>query len=873
MSLPRSTVRLQLHGGFTLYDAREQVDYFSRLGISHFYLSPITQARPGSTHGYDVVDHAVVSAELGGEKGLTALAKALRKQGMGLILDIVPNHMATHQDNRWWWDVLKHGQRSQYAGYFDIDWHAPGLRGKVLAPFLPHPYAESLADGSVRVAVDEGSGAPVIEACGARYPVAPGTLHAMGMDGRQAALYYDGGNPEGRQRLHDLLERQHYRLAWWRCAADSINWRRFFEISDLIGVRVEEPSVFAAVHDMPLRLYAEGLVDGLRIDHVDGLADPGAYCRRLRAALQARAQERPATLGDEPAWLVVEKILAPDESLDGDWQVDGTSGYDFMEQAGALLHDPRGQDALTQEWVRIAGDARPIASYTRDARALLLRRHFVAERKALLCRLAAIAASSIEARDWTSEAIARMLDEILLEFPHYRSYAGPDGRSAADAHLFNHLLATVQARLHAYDRQTAGPLLDWLGVMLGGKPLHPEVIRRFQQLTPPLAAKSLEDTVFYRYGRLLSRNEVGADPGRIALDIQNFHQGCARRAIAAPRSMLATATHDHKRGEDARARLAVLSEIPEAWRHAVQRWETMLRSAPDAPAHAAAERYMLFQTMVAAWPLDLEPDDQKGMLAFGERLKQWQIKALREAKLSSNWVEPDRVHERLAEGLIDGMMPGARHHAVVTDLAAFVRRVSAAGAINSLVQTVLRMSVPGVPDLYQGTEFWDFSLVDPDNRRPVDFKARRRALGQDARIEELLKDWKSGRIKQAVLAAAYALRAAMPDVFAQGDYQPLMIHGRKNAHVVAYARHAGDAGVFVLAPLRCAAGVMIDETGGQPRLDPGFWQDTQVALSGHYANATLCNALTGARHRTDRDGRLNLADVLPGLPVAMLHAV
>jgi len=958
MSIPRSTVRLQVHGGFTLYDACEQVDYFAGLGISHYYLSPISQARPGSAHGYDVVDHSVVGEELGGEKALRCLAQALRKRDMGLILDIVPNHMATHRRNRWWWAVLQHGRHSEYAHCFDIDWQAPGLRGKVLAPFLARPYGESLRDGSLRVAVDEDSGSPVIEACGAHYPIAAGTLHAMGMDGRQAARYYDGADAEGRQRLHDLLERQHYRLAWWRCAADCINWRRFFEISDLIGVRVEQPAVFDAVHALPLRLYAEGVIDGLRIDHVDGLADPAAYCRRLRAALQAREGERPEALRGGPAWLVVEKILAPAEALAGDWRVDGTSGYDFMEQAGALLHDPRGEPALTQEWVRVSGDARPVEAYVRDARALMLRRHFVAERRALLHRLVGLAQSGIEARDWSAEAIGRMLDEILLDFPHYRSYAGQGGRSAADARLFARLMGRVRTRLHPYDRQDAAMLLDWLDAHLGGRPLaaaaapvsiplrelppgasasegraagdsvdeaaidahldgphvapvggspvaqppvggpplggpplggppnispgelQREAVRRFQQLTPPLAAKSLEDTVFYRYGRLLSRNEVGADPAQFSLSVDGFHQQGAWRAAAAPQAMLATATHDHKRGEDARARLAVLSEIPAEWLAAVARWEAMATGAGAAPA--AAERYMLYQTMVAAWPPDLEPDDEEGMAAFGERLKQWQTKALREAKQSSSWVEPDLIHERKAAAFIGGMMPGGRGHAILADMAGFVRRLAPAGAVNSLAQAVLRLSMPGVPDLYQGTEFWDFSLVDPDNRRPVDFKSRRDGLQQlsGRSMEELLTNWKDGRIKQAVLARAYALRAAMPEVFAHGSYQPLAPRGAASGHAIAYARRSSQgAAVFVLAPLRCAAGIETggagcepDQAGYEPRITRGFWRDTHVVLPDRYAGAELHNALTGGSHRSGEDGRLMLADVLSGLPVAMLRA-
>ena len=903
MSLPRATIRLQFHADFTLVHARELVPYFAQLGVSHLYASPLTQARAGSTHGYDIVDPTIISSELGAEAALLDLVRSLRQHGMGLILDIVPNHMAAHSTNPWWWSVLEHGRNSPYASWFDIDWDCadPDLRGKVLAPFLGLPYGQTLENGDIRLTSHSASQGFQIQACGAPYPIAAGTLKmdTAGVD--KTLALHDPSTEQGRARLHHLLERQHYRLAWWRCAADQINWRRFFEVSDLIGIRVEHKPVFDAVHALPLRLFEQGLIDGVRIDHVDGLAQPGAYCRQLQAALAARAGQRPAPYTNNEPYLIVEKILAHDETLDEDWNTHGTTGYDFMDQATGLLHDASGEAKLTSLWERLSQDLRPRHALLEQARELMLQRHFAAERNALVQALHQMARSSVATRDWSPAAIDRLLCELLLLFPVYRTYIDDNGRHPADARLFADLLQKAQARRHKEHDSANEALLKAIDGWLGGQPaltespLRDNAIRRFQQLTPALAAKSLEDTVFYRYGRLLSRNEVGSDLKIFALSASHFHRHCTWRAEHAPRSMLATATHDHKRGEDVRARLAVLSEIPDQWaqtagdwliRHADDWARTCAKAGTVSTVPHAADRYMLYQTVVGAWPLDLEPANGDGVIAYAERLVRWQTKALREAKIRSNWFAPNLEYEKTCTDFTQWLMQAdsvrgkntatflnreqswtGSESTPLQELANFVRKIAAAGAVNSLCQTVLRMTVPGMPDLYQGTELWDFSLVDPDNRQPVDFHARIAALSHTATLAE----WRNGQIKQDVVRRCLQLTRDYPSLFAQGGYAELPVDGVKNQHVVAFSRTYQTDYVFVIVPHLCWAGLEQNQEGSmEPRIRPDFWDKTQVTLPSVYAGARLKNILSGDRHQAGPRANLGLADTLRNLPVAIL---
>ncbi|MFA5665238.1 malto-oligosyltrehalose synthase, partial [Castellaniella sp.] len=836
-----ATLRLQLNADYTLDDARSDLPYFSRLGVSHLYLSPISQARRGSTHGYDVVDHSQVDVARGGEDALRRLACTARRAGMGLLLDIVPNHMATDPDNLWWWDVLAQGSKSAWAKCFDIQWSTPGLQGRMLAPFLARPYEDALTLGDIRLAHSNERGLHIL-ASGLPYPLAPGSLDRP-LDVDTVLAAHDPGAAAGRARLHTLLERQHYVLADWRSAALRINWRRFFEVSGLIGVRVECPQVFGLVHALPLRLYAEGVIDGLRIDHVDGLAWPLAYCRRLRAAMEAARTHRPHAAPPGPPWVVVEKILAPGESLDERWAVDGTTGYDFAGDVGALQHAVQGERRLFAAWAGIAADRRPVEAWLSEARQELLDRHFVAERQRLLDALLLLAAENAGSetapqgkahRFAPQSPLGHVLDALLRHYPTYRSYVEDGPRTVVDQYWFDRALKKAEddnvdhtALLERLDR--------WLGAAAPVSDVGRRVVQAFQQLTPPLAAKSLEDTVFYRYGCLLSRNEVGSDPSVFSLSVEAFHAANEARASRAPRGLLATATHDHKRGEDARARLAIVSEIPDEWLNVHPEWsEAGNRGGVTGPsASVAAFRYMLLQALMASWPPDLSADDRPGVQLYFERMGTWAVKAMREGKQLSSWFHPDALQEEAGLDYLQSLAPGGARHERLKCLECFVRRLEPGAIANGLIQAALRLTCPGVPDLYQGTEFRDFSMVDPDNRRPVDFHARAVALqAADAQGQPLLATgrwpasaWTDGRVKQALIALLLRLRRGHGGDFAAG-YQPLYATGVPGQHLLAFGR---GRGILVVAAVKCASHMRFDGQG-RPELPAGHWKDARFAL-------------------------------------------
>ncbi|AMP39365.1 malto-oligosyltrehalose synthase [Ralstonia solanacearum] len=931
-AVPRATLRLQLHRAFTFDHARALLDDVAALGISHLYVSPITTAQPGSMHGYDVVDPTRVNPELGGEAALGRLVEALHARGMGLIVDIVPNHMSVGgAHNAWWLDVLENGPASAWAHVFDIQWQPPqpALRNKVLAPFLGEPYDAALRGGRLTLHYDPEAAHLAIAYYDHRFPIAladyasilrgagePGkhgaeaaldavadrfaslqstrAVHARRehADAAREALRHFAATDAGRaridravaainadpERLHALMARQSWRLAHWRCANDEINWRRFFDIGSLAGLRVERADVFEATHALIFRLYRQGWLDGVRIDHVDGLADPAGYCRQLRQRLAADNAHRPADRRPGRPWIVVEKILAADEPMRTGWGVDGTSGYDFMNQAGALLHAASGEAALTQGWLDWTG--RPASEAHFRATALAARRqilheHFAAELDTAVCALHAVAQQQRETHDVTWHAIRRALAELVVHLPVYRTYADTHGRDAQDTAIMRRAIHDAMPHLRRVDQ----PVLAQLDAWLGGEPaghdrLRQLALRRCQQLSSPVAAKAVEDTACYRYGRLLSRNEVGADPGEFALDAAAFHHAMEARARLWPRAMLSTATHDHKRGEDVRARLAVLSERPAHWLAAAQQWRAAhahwVRPLPDGPAPAPDAQWMLYQTLVGAWPPGLDWRDADGVRAFAERVTQWQRKALREAKLRTDWFAPDIGYEQACHDFVFTLLTGEAAPAFLPSLAAFVRTIAPAGAVNGLAQTLLRVTVPGVPDLYQGADFWDTSLVDPDNRRPVDFAVRHRSLralqaNPGHSLAPLLAHWTDGRIKQAVLARALGVRAAMPEVFASGRYLPLALSGSGGAHALAFAREHAGRWVVAIVPLHAAA---LLGPAGTPAFPAGAWRDTTVCLPAPLASMPLHSVFDG---QTVRGARLALGQALAALPVALLH--
>jgi (1->4)-alpha-D-glucan 1-alpha-D-glucosylmutase len=915
-----ATLRLQFHSDFSLDDAVPLVPYFARLGISHLYASPILKARAGSRHGYDVVDPTCVNPELGGEAALQRLVAALRQHGMGLILDTVSNHMAVGgADNPWWQSLLAWGRRSPYAEFFDIQWHSsdPLLAGQLLLPFLGSDYGVALKNGDIPLQFDEQSGVLQIAHYQHRFPICPLDygwilaqspepalkalaehftalrespdplanalpLHAElarlvgeGADLESALIAFDSRSESGFKRLHLLLERQTYRLASWRTAADDINWRRFFDINELGGLRVERSAVFEATHAKLFELIERGLVDGLRIDHIDGLADPRGYCRKLRRRVDSLLARRPLQAALEHFPIYVEKILGTDEQLHRDWLTDGTTGYEFMNQVSLLQHDPAGEAPLTELWATVS--ERPaFPEEVRLARHLVLNASLAGDCESVAQALLQVARDDLMTRDLTLGAIRRALQALVAHYPVYRTYFNACGRPAEDERFFQQALANARQDLGEAD----WPLLDQLEQWLGGQPwrqLPPGRPRkhlrhacvRFQQLTAPSAAKAVEDTAFYRSARLLSRNDVGFEAERFSAVAEHFHNEAQRRLRDFPDNLLATATHDHKRGEDSRARLAVLSERGPWFASRVEHWREL--AAPlreqldDGVAPSPGDELLLWQTLLGSWPLALDLHDDNALRQYAERIRQWQQKALREAKLRSSWSAPNEAYEAACAAYVDGLLLGRENQQLRQSLADAAHLIACPGALNSLVQSLLRMTVPGVPDLYQGNEYWDFSLVDPDNRRAVDYACRRRTLDDDSGPGELLAHWRDGRIKQALIARVLDCRQAHAELFRRGAYLPLQVQGRHADQVIAFARLGEGQRAIVVAP-RLACGLL----GGAatPLIPAQNWDDTRVILPFALSPATWTGLFGGAAVSPTRE--LMLSAVLAEFPVNLL---
>ncbi|WP_343525148.1 malto-oligosyltrehalose synthase [Sphingomonas sp.] len=774
---PRATYRFQFHKDFPFARAEALLPYLDRLGISHVYASPVTMAAAGSTHGYDVIDPTRINPELGGEPAFRSLSQAARARGMGVIIDIVPNHMGVAGGgNRWWNDVLTRGEQSRYARFFDIDWSR-----RLVLPILGESLARVLAEGQITV----------------ERPDARAEIVAYGE--HRLPIRDEDQDVADTLALPDLLERQHYRLASWRVSNDELNWRRFFTINDLAGLRVEDDAVFEETHALYFRLYAEGLIDGVRIDHVDGLTDPVGYCRKLRARFDAIARD-----DGNRAYIVVEKILAADEPMGRDWGVDGTSGYDFMEDVAALLHAPEGARPLADLWAKVSWRSADFAPEELQARQDLLAWQFAGQLDQCVAAFAALTASAPELSGViTTAMLRRAIERLLWVFPVYRTY-GPDA-PATDAAIRQSVSARVARFVPPGEGFVVDQLLEWLAGEGPGDGIRKgEAVRRFQQLSAPIAAKAVEDTAFYRHGVLLSRNDVGFDAGRMSMPIASFHARMKERAADFPHAMLTTATHDHKRGEDVRARLAVISALPDEWRHLVEAWRRDTLSLSEG-VHPA-DWYMLIQTLVGAWPAPAEGHD------FFERVAAWQEKALREAKLRSSWEQPDSDYEERCNALAKTLIEGGAGAPFRKGLTRWLARTEPAASANSLVQLALRYTVPGIPDCYQGTELPDLSLVDPDNRRPVDYPAREAAL--------------QGRThpKIALLADLLDARRRHPDLFACGDYDALDVTGHGRDRIIAFERRHGDLTLACVFGLRLAP--LMGEDG---RMN---WRDTQVMIDG-----------------------------------------
>ncbi|EJN30998.1 malto-oligosyltrehalose synthase [Pseudomonas sp. GM78] len=871
----RATLRLQFHKGFTLDDAVPLVPYFARLGISHVYASPLLSARAGSMHGYDVVDPTTVNPELGGEPALRRLVSALRGENMGLILDIVSNHMAVGgNDNPWWLDLLEWGRLSPYGEFFDIQWHSPDplMEGQLLLPFLGSDYGIALQDGTLALRFNAQRGAFHVEHYEHHFPICPShygellkadveplklladrfsTLsyqsdaHSLAIPLKeelrelasdpamlqaieQNLKAYDSQTGEGFQNLHNLLERQSYRLASWRTAADDINWRRFFDINELGGLRVERPAVFEATHAKIFQLVAQGLVDGLRIDHIDGLADPRGYCRKLRRRVDSLAPGRNLPI-------YVEKILGEGETLHRDWSVDGTTGYEFMNQLSMLQHDPAGEHALGELWHRYSERPADFRQEAQLARQQILNGSLAGDFESVAQALLQVARDDLMTRDLTLGAIRRALQELIVHFSVYRTYIGALGRSAQDEVFFQQAMEGARQTLGEAD----WPVLECLAGWLGGESWRKRpagrlrkrlkhACVRFQQLTSPAAAKAVEDTAFYRSAVLLSRNDVGFSTEQFSAPVADFHAACRKRLEQFPDNLLATATHDHKRGEDTRARLAVLSERSQWYVEQIGLWRALARPLrDDDQMPSAGDELILYQALLGSWPLDLRADDPPALEDYAQRISQWQRKALREAKLQSSWSTPNEAYEQASESFSRRLLLNPEGELLRNALGKAARTIALPGALNGLAQTLLRMTVPGVPDLYQGNDFWDFTLVDPDNRRPVDYASRQQALQQPLDLPDLLEHWRDGRIKQALIARTLNTRAEHPELFRRGTYQALEVIGSQANRVLGFVREWEGVRAIVIVPIHCSA---LLENSAVPHVDAPQWGDTRVSL-------------------------------------------
>jgi (1->4)-alpha-D-glucan 1-alpha-D-glucosylmutase len=884
----RATVRLQLNHTFDFLTATEHVPYFAALGLSHVYLSPIAMARPGSMHGYDVINPMTVNPELGGEPALAKFVQTLHTHGMGAILDIVPNHMAADVANPWWNDVLAMGRASRYAHYFDIDWHAPHTEGKLWLPILTAPLEQVLANGELRLERHVGGTTIALGVAGMKLPVSEQSLRLLfDMAGRVLPRYrlsadavdavrlamqdedsrehIDGAIAQlhtDKAMMRRFIDLQHYRLAWWRSASQVVNYRRFFDIDSLVALAMERDDVFDAVHALPLRLIREGLIDGLRIDHIDGLAQPRDYLRKLRLRADRAARVDPRQMARRIT-LHVEKILAHDEMLREDWPVDGTTGYDFMNQVSALQHDAQGHAELAAAWTSVSGRSKHFDKEEHLARRTLLASSLATDLARCVRAFERYIADTPEHGDLTPLALQQALAEILEQMPVYRTYLNTGSASDEDRrtleHVFERAMKDGDPDGSAYRAFLRQYLLEtktrWLNTLSQRR--HLQIARRlFEQLATTLNAKAVEDTAFYRYGVLLSRNEVGSDPRVFAIPPRRFHAMMQQRATAWPRALLATATHDHKRGEDVRARLAVVSERARWYVDQASRWLAEF-DRPNRPSHGAV--WMLLQTVVAAWPLGMTCDDEAGLRSFAERVEQWFLKAEREAKLHTRWTTHNPAYEEACKTTVRDILLSPRYEHLRRDIHDAARSLDAPGALNGLVAATLRLTAPGVPDMYQGTEYWDQSLVDPDNRRSVDYAMRTATFDGNLLPDELLASYRNGVIKQQLIHRLLRVRRRRPELFIRGGYEPLEVTGWRREHVLAFIRRYERHQLLVAVPRLCAAGMTNDD---RPMVDKDFWDDTAVACPDDDGACTFTDLFT---HRTHQG-------VAQGLPARVLFA-
>ena len=977
--IPTATYRVQMHKGFTFNQAREIVPYLAKLGISDLYTSPFFQASPGSTHGYDIVDHNHLNPEIGTPEEFDALVAELKKHGMGLVADFVPNHMGiADPTNLWWTDVLENGPSSLAAACFDIDWHPAksGLENRVLLPILGEQYGKVLENGELKLRFEAGTlylfyyenrlpinprtynlvlsvaleelkkafpegGAPTIghlvSAAGENDPlyslselqsimtqfdhmpprtvtdrqrsgerarekeVAKARLEKLCTDYPEVARAIDhaveifqgrAGEVRSFDRLDTLIENQAYRLSYWRVAAEEINYRRFFDINQLAAIRVELPEVFDAVHNFLLKLVAEGKITGLRIDHPDGLYNPREYFVRVQEAV---ARGRGEALPDDQrsVYLLAEKILSGAEELREDWPIHGTTGYDFTTHVTQLLVDDGSEQAFSETYQRFIGRYVHFPTLILEKKRLTMRLSLANDVNVLGSLLDRLSEHNRLSRDFTLNALTSAVREVIAAFPVYRTYV-EHGHSpnAEDRSVVNRAVALAK-------RQNPGvesSIFDFVRDILlfrfradldpAGVFEHEHFVMKFQQTAGPVMAKGLEDTAFYIYNRLVALNEVGGEPQHFGISPAEFHATNTHNAKRWPHTMLASSTHDTKRSEDTRARIVALSELPEEWQASLAIWRELnakhkthlegeTSQAPD-----PNEEYLLYQILLGTWPVGAKGKDPKPTdgapstrsqfralsaeehAEYVTRIQEYMTKAIKEAKVNSSWIQPNEAWDKGVRDFIAALLARGEDNAFVAAFEPLAERVAQLGALNSLIQTALKLTVPGVPDMYQGNETWDFSLVDPDNRRPVDYVQRAAGLAalEGASAPELLAHWPDGRVKLFVIHTILRFRQDHPDLFRDGSYRPLKVSGKYAENVVAFLREHDDHAVVVIVPR------LTSKLGECPPVGT-CWDQTAVALDD---GGTAWRELFTGRKIQGEDGTLRLSAVLADFPLAVL---
>jgi (1->4)-alpha-D-glucan 1-alpha-D-glucosylmutase len=928
MRIPAATYRIQFTPDFGFADAQQIVSYLAELGISDIYASPIFKATEGSTHGYDVVDASQLNPALGTPEAFDELIAALDRRDMGWLQDIVPNHMAYDSENKLLMDVLENGLDSEYSHYFDIDWQHPykAIRGKVLTPLLGDFYGNCLENGQIQLAYEESgftanyydkkiplnieSYAQIIthdlsrlkrkmgrthpdfvKLLGVLYLLKNISTETSPQQRRDQSLFikellwelhednleireflreniefFNGevGNPESFNHLEHLLDEQFFRLSFWKVGAEELNYRRFFTVNELICLRNEDLRVFEKSHELIFQLIESGKFTGLRIDHIDGLYNPAEYLQRLREKV-----------GD--TYIVVEKILEWGEEFPSDWAIEGTSGYEFLSAVNGLFCQNDNEQAFDGIYTRLTGLNADYAQLFADKKRLIADTNLAGDAENLANLFKRISGQYRYGRDFTRPGLKEAILEILVLFPVYRTYINSlEGASDRDRvyireaiqkarknipQLVNELDLIEDFLLLNYDDSLSeGDKYQWL-----------HFVMRFQQFSGPLMAKGIEDTLFYVYNRFISLNEVGSSPHQFGVPVKTFHTFNQKRQEFRQHSLNATSTHDTKRGEDVRARLNVLSEIPDEWEMQVRTWIELNRQHKQGsdvnPIPDANDEYFLYQTLVGAFPFKDEDYPQ-----FIERIKAYATKAVREAKIHTAWLRPDTEYEEGFITFIEKIMQPGAENEFLEKLQAFQQRVAYYGIFNSLSQTLIKLTVPGVPDIYQGSELWNLSLVDPDNRRPVDYELRASLL-QEMKIQaksdalglmaQLMANREDGRIKLFAIARTLAVRNQYLEVFQEGDYLPLKVAGRYQDHIVAFTRNYGQTSIMVVAPRLLTHLV---KPGDDP-LGEKFWADTMLQIP-HGGQFTWKNAFT-EQTLTGRDV-MGVGQLFQHFPVALL---